>query len=214
MVIDPGHGGSSTVGGSSPNNATSFSGVLEKTMCLEMGRLVRDALTALAPEEGVDLELHLTRTGDYNLGLSSRANKARNERADVFASIHFNAFNATARGVETHVRPSGSGGNVNLSADRGLAKRINDGIYGALRKHDSAAVNRGLKETRLGVLNDSYLGNTSGNAKTRACLIEIEFIDVRLVDRLLNIAPNPNLVKRDIANAIARAILADIKAHS
>ena len=44
VVIDPGHGGTLEVGGSSANNATSPSGVLEKNMTLRMGLLVRDAI--------------------------------------------------------------------------------------------------------------------------------------------------------------------------
>ena len=210
VVIDPGHGGTTKVGGSSPNNATSYTGILEKHMTLEVGLLVRDALQALAP----DLDVRMTRTGDNNLGLSARANRARDSQADVFVSIHFNAFNAAARGVETHVRPSGDGGNVNLSADRGLANRVQNKVFGALRSHDPGTKDRGLKETRLAVLNDISLGNTSGGAKTRACLLEIEFIDVRQVDQVLNVAPNPNQVKRDVANAIAEGILDDLNANS
>ncbi len=49
VVIDPGHGGTGgTLGGSDPNHAVSPSGVLEKTMTLQMGLLVRDALLAEA----------------------------------------------------------------------------------------------------------------------------------------------------------------------
>ncbi|MEM1296070.1 MAG: N-acetylmuramoyl-L-alanine amidase [Verrucomicrobiota bacterium] len=210
VVIDPGHGGTARVGGSSPNNATSYSGKLEKHLTLELGKLVRDALSSLAP----DLNVVMTRTADVNLGLSTRANRARDTGAEVFVSLHFNAFNASARGVETHVRPGGDGGNVNLSQDRGLANRIQSRVFSALRSHDSNAKDRGLKETRLAVLNDLSLGNSSSNSRNRACLLEIEFIDVQTVDRVLNIAPNPAQVKRDIAAAIAEGILADIDANS
>ena len=43
LVIDPGHGGTTEAGGSSANNAISFSGVLEKSMTLQFGQLVRRA---------------------------------------------------------------------------------------------------------------------------------------------------------------------------
>lgn len=205
VVIDAGHGGTSTVGGSSANNATSYSGVLEKKMTLEMAQMVRNSLNQLAPE----LDVIMTRNSDINLGLSTRANKAIG--AECLVSIHMNAFNGVARGVETHVRPSGS--NLNLSADKGLANRIQNRAFAALKSHDSEAVDRGVKETSLAILNDSYLGNTSGNAKTRSVLVEVEFIDVQKVDRLLNIAPNPEQVKRDIALGIARGIIDDINAH-
>ncbi len=210
VVIDPGHGGSTRVGGSSPNNATSYSGKLEKHLTLELGQLVRDKLNALSP----DLNVVMTRTSDVNVGLSARANRARDTGAVVFVSLHFNAFNASARGVETHVRPGGDGGNVNLTKDRGLAQRIQSRVFSALKSHDANAKDRGLKETRLAVLNDLSLGNSASQSRNRACLLEIEFIDVQTVDRVLNIAPNPAQVKRDVAEAIAEGIIADIDANS
>jgi len=212
VVIDPGHGGFVKTGGSSPNNATSYTGVLEKNMTLEMAKLVRSSLVSQAPGQGVAITVHMTRTGDTNPGLSTRAAMADSKNAEILLSIHFNAFNGVARGVETHIRPSAS--NVNYSADNYLASRIQSRAYNALKSHDSGAKNRGVKQTNLAVLNDSYQGNSSSsNATVRSCLLEVEFIDVQAVDRLLNISPNPDEVKQDFANAIALAILDDIKAN-
>ena len=42
VVLDPGHGGSRRIGGSSPNNATSASGQLEKTMTLDLAKRLID----------------------------------------------------------------------------------------------------------------------------------------------------------------------------
>jgi N-acetylmuramoyl-L-alanine amidase len=38
IVIDPGHGGTTTVGDSSPNNATGPTGLLEKTLTLQVAQ--------------------------------------------------------------------------------------------------------------------------------------------------------------------------------
>jgi N-acetylmuramoyl-L-alanine amidase len=91
IVIDPGHGGSVEVGGSSGNNATSPSGVLEKNMTLRMGLLVRDALRELASAGSHNIKVLLTRDTDKNLGLRDRAGVAFVNKADIFLSIHFNA---------------------------------------------------------------------------------------------------------------------------
>ena len=48
VVLDPGHGGTHKTGGSSPNNATSSSGVAEKTMTLELAKLVRKELNRIS----------------------------------------------------------------------------------------------------------------------------------------------------------------------
>ena len=65
----------------------------------------------------------------------------------------------------------------------------------------------------LGVLDDTALGNTSANHPCRACLIEVEFIDVPAVDALLNTGPNADQVRREIAAAIKNGILDDLAVH-
>ena len=72
-MIDPGHGGNVEVGGSSHNNATTPSGVLEKNMLLRMGLLVRDAKREATAIRNPPLKVVLTREPDNNLGLSARA---------------------------------------------------------------------------------------------------------------------------------------------
>ena len=62
VVLDPGHGGDSKIGGSSANNATSASGVPEKTMTLELAKLVRKELNKISSgRPGSDIKVHLTR---------------------------------------------------------------------------------------------------------------------------------------------------------
>lgn len=212
VVIDPGHGGTRKVGGSSANNATSASGVLEKTMNLDMALLVRTALTDIvANDPDLNLEIHLTRDRDANSGLSTRANVARDRRADVFLSIHFNGFNGSARGVETFVLPVQSG-NVNIEDDRALAGRIQQRVYEAIKRHDPKTRDRKVKQQSLGVLRDVHLGNTETHHRCRAALLEIEFIDVPAVDELFNVGADA--VRHDVAEAIALAIVDDVAFHA
>ncbi|MCH9670226.1 MAG: N-acetylmuramoyl-L-alanine amidase [Gammaproteobacteria bacterium] len=215
VVIDPGHGGTKKTGGSSSNNATSASGVLEKTMTLSLAKLVRSELKALTAEiPGSKVTVHLTRNNDSNLGLVDRAQVAAKKKADVFVSIHYNGFNGAARGTETWIFPE-SGGNLNPEEDRGLATRVQAGMMTALRRHDPNAKDRGVKDSkRLAVLRDVSLGNRRGEHATRACLVECEFIDVPEVDRLLNTGPDAAQAMKDLAQGIAEGILQDLEANA
>jgi N-acetylmuramoyl-L-alanine amidase len=204
VVIDPGHGGTTAIGGSSANNATTPSGVLEKDMTLRMGLLVREKLAATGRR---DVSVVMTRDTDRNVGLSERAHVARDHRARVFLSIHFNASEGhNARGVETLVRPRAAG-NTNHAEDQAFARRIQRAAFNAIKAHDPGTRDRGVKDQVLGVLKDQHLG-----PGVAACLLEVEFIDVPEVDALLNINANAAEVLSDIAESIARAIMDQIDA--
>jgi N-acetylmuramoyl-L-alanine amidase len=204
VVIDPGHGGSLEVGGSSPNNAISPSGVLEKNITLRMGFLVRDAILSEAKAGGHEVKVVLTRRTDKNLGLTERAEVAKTNKADLFLSIHCNASDAhTARGVETLIRTK-SAGNANHAADKTFAQRIQTAVFDAIKARDTKTRNRGVKDQVLGVLKDEHLGGA------RSCLVELEFIDKPEVDTLLNIGPDSPAVRQEIAQAIAQAIIASL----
>jgi N-acetylmuramoyl-L-alanine amidase len=206
VVIDPGHGGTIDVGGSSKNNAVSASGVLEKNITLRFGFLIRDALKELALQQGHDIKIFLTRETDTNLGLSARAAIGKSKKADVFLSIHCNGFNGVARGTETLISPKAI--NSNHSADKALATAIQKAVFTTIKANDPKAVDRKVKDQKLGVLNEGVLGT-----KARGCLLELEFIDVPAVDSLLNIGPNSPQVRNDISKAIAAAIVSDIVAN-
>jgi N-acetylmuramoyl-L-alanine amidase len=201
IVIDPGHGGKAEVGGSSANNATSVSGVLEKNITLRMAFQLRDQLTQLAQNEGHNLKVILTRESDVNLGLSARAEVAKKSSADLFLSIHCNAFNGKARGPETLISPV-TAGNTNHAADKQYATIIQTAVFKTISAHDPKTIDRGVKDQQLGVLRDTSLGT-----KTRGCLVELEFIDVKAVDELLNIGPKAPQVRNDIASALAKALV-------
>lgn len=205
VVIDSGHGGTENMGGSDANHAVSPSGVLEKNMTLDFAKLVKDELQATEP----DITVILTRTGDTNLTLEKRANFARDNHADLFLSIHFNGFNGVARGVEAWVR-SQADGNVNHEDDKSFAEHIQKAVFAAIRARDPNTRDRGVKDMKLGVLGDAHLGNTAANHPCRACLLEIEFIDVPAVDQLLNTGPNAHAVRQEIAAAIKDVIVVEL----
>jgi len=207
VVIDPDHGGNGSVGGSDGNHAVSPSGVKEKDLTLILANLVKSELQSAATAGGHTLTIVMTRTSDVNLSLAARAHVARTNHADRFLSIHLNAFNGVTRGVETYVRRALD--NVNLIDDKRYATNIQNAVFHAIKSADSGTHDRGVKEEKFGVLNDVSLGNTSGG-HCRACLLEVEFLDVPAVDVLLNTGPNATAVRVQIAKAIATAVLNDL----
>jgi len=207
VVIDPGHGGTGSIGGSDGNHAVSPSGVKEKDLTLILANLVKSELQAAAVAGGHTINIFMTRTGDVNLSLADRAHVARTNHADRFLSIHLNAFNGLTRGVETYVRRAQD--NVNLSDDKRFATNIQNAVFHAIKSADPGTNDRGVKEEKFGVLNDVALGNTSGG-HCRACLLEVEFLDVPAVDAFLNTAANATAIRGQIARAIANAIINDL----
>lgn len=215
IVLDPGHGGIVNINGSSPNNAVSPSGELEKNWTLDMARRVKSALLAKAISARRNIDVILTRETDSNKGLSARANIAKSKEASLFLSIHFNGFNKKVRGVETLIHPA----NVNMAQDHAFAQAIQNELIMAMRYIDPSTKNlknydRKVKQQKVGVLNDVALGNTIQNHPTRACLVEIEFMDVPAVDRLFRLKPADaaeaefTIKNREIiADALANAML-------
>lgn len=207
IVLDPGHGGDTTIGFSSPNNATSPSGVREKELTLRLAELVR----AQIAERAVDVRVELTRTADVNLSLADRARRASEAGADAFLSLHFNGFDGATRGVEAHIRPKAAG-NVNAEQDRHFAQALVGAVYETVRSFDAGTRNRGVKESNLGVLRDDLLGNTPGHHPCVACLLEVEFLDVPAVDELFNTGPQAELVRTRVAAAIAATLIETVSA--
>lgn len=80
VVIDAGHGGEDP-------GAIGPSGTREKDVVLRMARTIADKINA---REGY--EAKLTRTGDYYVGLRNRTLLARKHNADLFISVHADAF--------------------------------------------------------------------------------------------------------------------------
>ncbi|MEO1924383.1 MAG: N-acetylmuramoyl-L-alanine amidase, partial [Gammaproteobacteria bacterium] len=80
IAIDAGHGGEDP-------GAKGPSGVYEKKVVL---KIAQDLVTAINKERG--MKAVLIRKGDYYMSLRKRINKAREYKADLFMSIHADAF--------------------------------------------------------------------------------------------------------------------------
>jgi N-acetylmuramoyl-L-alanine amidase len=80
IAIDPGHGGEDP-GASGPG------GLREKTVVLQIARRLENQLAKIPGFQPV-----LVRTGDYYVSLKNRRNRARALEADLFVSIHADAF--------------------------------------------------------------------------------------------------------------------------
>lgn len=181
VVIDPGHGGSSSVGGSSPNNATGPGGTKEKSLTLIIGERAHAALVAAGHTA------RLTRTTDVNLGLPARAHIARGMNADAFVSIHLNASdNHNAQGTETWNHTNHS------AASRRLAERVQARVRAVTGLND-----RGVKQKGLGVLSPG-----SHAPRTACCLVEVSFLDRADEENRLRQPNHQEVVGRAIAHGI------------
>lgn len=166
IVLDPGHGGTAKLGGSSPNNAVSRPrGILEKQLTLDVARRAKARLQAAGHA------VWLTRNADVNVALAGRAALAARKRADIFVSIHFNGWTApTAQGTETFSWPGAPSRSERL-ARAVLAEAVKATGY----------ANRGAKTETFGVLDPSrHL------AITAACLVELSFITAPAEDARLD----------------------------
>jgi N-acetylmuramoyl-L-alanine amidase len=111
IAIDAGHGGEDP-------GARGYSGVYEKDIVLAIARRLQDKIDR---EPG--MKAVMTRDGDYYLSLRKRTLKARNSRADLFVSIHADAFrDRSVRGTSLYVLSQNGATN---EAARWLAEKEN-----------------------------------------------------------------------------------------
>ncbi len=111
VVIDPGHGGEDP-------GAIGRGGSYEKNVTLSIARRLKARMDAEPAMRSM-----LTRDGDYFIPLNQRVHKARRVRADLFVSVHADAFvKPTARGSSVFVL---SENGASSSAARWLAQKEN-----------------------------------------------------------------------------------------
>ena len=145
VIIDPGHGGATVAGGSSPFGA-SASGCLEKHVNLELSRRVVARLGSVA---------RLTRDGDVNLSLRERAGIAATDGAAALVSIHASGETAGTHGSEVWLHDRHGQRSAELGAD----------INASLGR---VGPTRGVFRGPLGLLDPTYNGGVA------ACLIEVD----------------------------------------
>ncbi len=111
IAIDAGHGGEDP-------GAKGKHGTYEKDVVLAISRHLVEMINRKQGMKGV-----LIRDGDYYLGLRKRISKARQERADLFVSIHADAFHdSRVRGASVYTLSRSGASN---EAARWLAEKEN-----------------------------------------------------------------------------------------
>ncbi|WP_395142018.1 N-acetylmuramoyl-L-alanine amidase [Schlegelella aquatica] len=144
VALDPGHGGEDP-------GAIGPSGLKEKDVVLQIARKLRDHINAQP-----NMRAMMTRDADFFVPLHQRVEKARRVQADLFISIHADAF----------ITPHARGASVFALSDRGatstaarwLANKENaaDLVGGANLRHNDAHVMRALLDmSTTAQINDS-----------------------------------------------------------
>ncbi|MFY9328934.1 MAG: N-acetylmuramoyl-L-alanine amidase [Georgfuchsia sp.] len=218
IALDPGHGGEDP-------GAVGKGGNYEKNVTISIARRLKTMI------DGEDnMRSILTRDGDFFVPLGQRVSKARRVQADLFVSIHADAFiKPTARGSSVFVL---SEHGASSSAARWLAKKENaaDLIGGVnlgakdpylartlLDLSQTATANDSLKLGKdvlgeLGHINDLHKGRVEEAAfavlkapDIPSILVETAFIS--------NPEEEKRLIDDDYQNKMAEAILRGIKRY-
>lgn len=142
ICIDAGHGG--------VDSGASHKNTEEKDIVLDIAFELRNILDYWG------YETVMIREEDEYIGLSERAWKANYSKADMFISIHTNAFsNPSAEGIETYYYSSSEEGEK-------LAREVQSSLIKNLRRYD-----RGIKTAKYTVLERTIM---------TAILAEVGFI--------------------------------------
>jgi N-acetylmuramoyl-L-alanine amidase len=154
IALDPGHGGEDP-------GAIGPGGTREKDVVLRLARRLRDRINATRLN-GHTLHAFLTRDGDFFVPLHVRVQKARQVQADLFVSVHADAF-YTSRPQGASVFALSHGG-ASSSAARWMAAKENkaDLIGGINVKAKDAQVQRAMLDmsTSAQIKDSLKLGST------------------------------------------------------
>ena len=171
VALDPGHGGEDP-------GAIGPAGTREKDVVLRVAHLLRDRINATTVG-GNPMRAFLTRDGDYFVPLGTRVQKARRVQADLFVSIHADAFTTpAARGASVFAL---SEGGASSTAARWLANKENqaDLVGGVNVQSKDRHVQRALLDmSTTAQINDSLklgtalLGEIGGMAKLHKPRVE------------------------------------------
>lgn len=132
VAIDAGHGGEDP-GAIGPN------GTKEKDVVLQIALKLRDRINATSVK-GSPMRAYLTRDADYFVPLHVRVQKARKVQADLFVSVHADAFfTPNAQGASVFALSHGA---ASSSAARWMAQQENKAdLIGGM--------NLGVKDTQV-----------------------------------------------------------------
>jgi N-acetylmuramoyl-L-alanine amidase len=218
VVLDPGHGGEDP-------GASGKRGSREKDIVLAIAKRLKAKI-----EEHPNMRVMLTRDGDYFVPLGTRVEKARKVQADLFVSIHADAFvQPTARGSSVFVL---SEKGASSTAARWLADKENlaDTIGGVnVKSHDrqlasvlfdlstTAQINDSLKLgksvlTEIGGINRLHKGSVeqAGFAVLKAPDIPSILIETAFIS---NPEEEAKLLDDAYQNQMAEAIVKGIRRY-
>ncbi|MFD2679373.1 N-acetylmuramoyl-L-alanine amidase [Bacillus seohaeanensis] len=138
IVVDAGHG-FETEGKRTPD------GMREYEFNREVARIAKAEL-----QQYKNVEVYFTHADERDVPLSIRTDRANQLKADVFVSIHANAFGSggwnQASGIETYVHPTASAKNVEL------AKAVQKRLVTLTGRRD-----RGIKTANFHVLRETTM---------------------------------------------------------
>ncbi|MHA7845580.1 N-acetylmuramoyl-L-alanine amidase AmiC [Serratia sp. D1N4] len=217
IVLDPGHGGEDP--GAIGKNKTR-----EKDVVLQIAR----RLSALIKREP-NMKVFMTRNDDVFIPLKVRVAKARKQRADLFVSIHADAFsNRTARGSSVFAL-STKGATSNTAKFLAQTQNASDEIGGVSKSGDryldhtlfdllqTATINDSLKFgkevlSRMGKINPLHKKSVdqAGFAVLKAPDIPSILVETAFIS---NIEEERKLRTSHFQQQIAESILAGIKAY-
>jgi len=128
IALDPGHGGEDP-------GATGATGIHEKDIVLEIAKRLKGKL-----EELPNTRVMLTRDADFFVPLGQRVEKARKVQADLFVSIHADAF----------IQPSARGSSVFVLSEKGASSSAARWLANDQNKADLiGGVNLGTQDKQL-----------------------------------------------------------------
>ncbi len=218
VAIDPGHGGEDP-------GAISGSGTHEKNITLAIARKLKAKI-----DKEPNMRAALTRDGDYFISLPMRLVKARQLNADLFVSVHADAF----------IKPHAKGSSVYALSERGatsaaarwLAKKENEAdlIGGVnldikdpylkqtlLDLSQTATINDSLKLGREVLLEIGDINHLHKNDVEQAGFAVLKSPDIPsiLVETAFISNPDEEKKLKDTAyqDKLAEAILAGIKRY-
>jgi len=181
VYVDPGHGGSDT--------GASSGGIQEKDLNLSLSKKVRDVL------QNMGYTVVMSRDDDSFPNLSDRAQEANKIGADIFVSIHHNAFNGNANGIETfYYNENGNTDNPLANDDKRIknSRELAESIQSELI-NETGANDRGVKRANFHVLRETEMSSV---------LVEGGFID-NAIERAKLVLDS---YQQKLANAISKGI--------
>ena len=154
VALDPGHGGEDP-------GAIGPGGTREKDVVLRLAHILRERINATTIK-GNAMRAYLTRDGDYFVPLHVRVQKARKVQADLFMSLHADAFfTPNPQGASVFAL---SQGGASSSTAQWMANKENtaDSIGGINVQHQDATIQRALLDmsTTAQIKDSLKLGST------------------------------------------------------